>query len=1322
MATVAVVAARDGAPTGFVDISNGVDFALEIGDTPLVHAAVSGDVREVEALLDRGEDVNALGSNGWTPLMGAAETGKTEVVIYLIACGAEVNVADEIGSTPLMAAASAGDLEAAECLVANGAVVQAANKRGWTPLHIAARWGRVKVVRFLIECQADVNARTELGWTPLGVAAIWSEVEVVRCLLDSGADASIPNNNGSTPLVEAARSGNLETVAELMSRGADVNAQSALGWTPLIRAASAGQIEVGKYLVQHEADVNARDRDGRTPLLAAAAWGDIGLIRFLVTNGAEVNASNADGATPLLEAAEAGHAEIVHFLLGQSAAVNAANQAGSTALLLAARNGHVEVVRHLVARGADVNAANREGRTPMYQATKYGHREIRRILMRRIRFERAAESSDAGLQGTTRSFSWYIAPVEIELLNDVRTGNIGGDYRAKWLDADVVVKLFVPDGSRRFMDEAGRWQQLRHPNVMKLYGACDAVIQIFVAEYASNGTVLEHLSKSEPDRRTPWKFLYEAALGLEYLHGHNILHGNLRCDNILVGNDGLAKLADFRLSASTASQAFGSMRWQAPECLRGEAPSPASDVYSLGLCLVEAVTRAVPWPTTIDEDVKCRKTDWRPKTPRDRNHAPPGLHGEKEELMISMCSFNPHERASIASVVFKLGVFAAEEAPKTSVPNSLADTKGQIGKTARLWSSTADMIRGMNDTAWEQAFRMLETLQERIESSKHRSALLICFHELLVGFHNAVKTSAEQTRIQRIASTRSTFGSLQAIMRRIANLSAELGSPNGLEEAQWSELRQAGIAQFVSELSSGEEPLHALQTEEDRAVFLAFMRAEIQTRGSSYTLGQLNMMRMVCGDIVKLVTSEAAATTIPAWFVPWYELKVDKWSCLGEGGFGSVHRAKWMDCDVVVKELNMTGSRSSSAPSFASTASTTASDPVAGDERVVDLRSFKHEADIWFDLNHPHIVRLFGACHIKRRFFVCEYASKGTLTSHLRAHPEDIWTKLHEAALGVQYLHERGIVHGDLKGNNVVVGSDGKAKVTDFGLSHPAVQGLDASAQTTGAWQWVAPECILGGRPSFASDVYAFGMCVVEAMRVVEASAAPYPWGDLDNLAVKVHVTRNRSLPARPSACTDDQWNLVQRMCKFNPEERIKIVTVVDELAKIAGIAPTDEPRDTSGEDVPRAVSTMPQCLRQQQGAQDDADRVVLCNIYERLWDRLGRVHAQVQEQVRQGEDPSCLDDLLAFSVRARDATLALSKRPRGLTSFTKTALRGYALHRRLDKVIAANFVVLADSDVVEEANRASPSRPPVEREVNDGSNRADAQSISPRSIVANAP
>ena len=204
----------------------------------------------------------------------------------------------------------------------------------------------------------------------------------------------------------------------------------------------------------------------------------------------------------------------------------------------------------------------------------------------------------------------------------------------------------------------------------------------------------------------------------------------------------------------------------------------------------------------------------------------------------------------------------------------------------------------------------------------------------------------------------------------------------------------------------------------------------------------------------------------------------------------------------------------------------------------------------------PHVVQLFGACHIERPLFVCEYAAQGQLDVYLREHPTEVWQKLYEAALGLRYVHVKRVVHGDLKCNNILVGSDHCAKLTDFGLSsleaHASTSGEEPEAElasgekakpSVGAIRWKAPEVLKGEKATFASDIYSFGMCIIEA------ASGEFPWGRrLDDSIVRYHVVKKRELPRRPKQLGDAAWSLVERMCRYEPSERLGIAAVIDEL------------------------------------------------------------------------------------------------------------------------------------------------------------------------------
>lgn len=198
---------------------------------------------------------------------------------------------------------------------------------------------------------------------------------------------------------------------------------------------------------------------------------------------------------------------------------------------------------------------------------------------------------------------------------------------------------------------------------------------------------------------------------------------------------------------------------------------------------------------------------------------------------------------------------------------------------------------------------------------------------------------------------------------------------------------------------------------------------------------------------------------------------------------------------------------------------------------------------------------------------------------------------------------------------------------------------------------------------SFASDVYSLGMCIVEAMRVVEGAEHCLPWGDLDNTAVRVNA-RMGYLPLRPQRCTDNQWELVMRMCAHDPTRRIKISTVVDELKKL-----TCENEDGSTATAATAPEAIAAIIAEMKNTCSQHEGSPVSLIYELFWDRLEHVSTLLVNQ-----------ELLELVASAETTTRALAVITNKLIEFTELAIRGYALHRRLDKLIEANFLSF-DSD-----------------------------------------
>lgn len=243
---------------------------------------------------------------------------------------------------------------------------------------------------------------------------------------------------------------------------------------------------------------------------------------------------------------------------------------------------------------------------------------------------------------------------------------------------------------------------------------------------------------------------------------------------------------------------------------------------------------------------------------------------------------------------------------------------------------------------------------------------------------------------------------------------------------------------------------------------------------------------------------------------------------IGEGSHACIHRADWKGAEVVAKCA-----------------------PIKSD---ADKQAFDREMNIWRKVQpHPHVLPLYGIRRSDSQCIAfCEFAADGSLDKYLSKNGRArIWQKLLQATIGVKHLHAYFVIHNDIKCNNFMVRGDGQVMIADFDLSlivnepPPQVANLNP--------RWRAPECIVAGGagPSFASDVYSLGMCILEAI------TGKAPWGRLPDSAVRYHL-KNQEPLNRPSTISDAEWELVPAMIKYKPEERITLDDVVKQLKQLA--------------------------------------------------------------------------------------------------------------------------------------------------------------------------
>lgn len=179
-----------------------------------------------------------------TPLHDAVEDGNLKKVQALIAKGENVNAKNKTyDQTPLQIAAYNEHSSIVKLLIRSGAHIDEKMKNGRTALHIAAFYGDIKTLSYLLRANAKVNTKANDGITPLHRAAEGGDTEAIKMLLANGAVINARSLDYSTPLHIAAYIGNAPAAELLVKRGADLKARNSDGRTPLQEARDAEEIK-----------------------------------------------------------------------------------------------------------------------------------------------------------------------------------------------------------------------------------------------------------------------------------------------------------------------------------------------------------------------------------------------------------------------------------------------------------------------------------------------------------------------------------------------------------------------------------------------------------------------------------------------------------------------------------------------------------------------------------------------------------------------------------------------------------------------------------------------------------------------------------------------------------------------------------------------------------------------------------------------------------------------------------------------------------------------------------------------------------------------
>ncbi|HEX3669127.1 MAG TPA: serine/threonine-protein kinase [Acidimicrobiia bacterium] len=244
-------------------------------------------------------------------------------------------------------------------------------------------------------------------------------------------------------------------------------------------------------------------------------------------------------------------------------------------------------------------------------------------------------------------------------------GGMADVYRGRdvRLERDVAVKVLREvEHERRFATEAQTLARLQHPNLVRLLDAgTDNGDAFLVLELLGGATVRQLLDGGALPSDRVARIGGETTAALDYIHRQGIVHRDVKPSNLMFDDYGSIRLADFgiaRLLGGTritgTHQAIGTMAYIAPEQLEGGEVGPPTDVYSLGLVLIECLTGRRAFDGPPAEAAAARLS-------RDPD-IPAGLPGGWPGMLGAMTARDPHARPSAAAVRDHLAGRAADPA------------------------------------------------------------------------------------------------------------------------------------------------------------------------------------------------------------------------------------------------------------------------------------------------------------------------------------------------------------------------------------------------------------------------------------------------------------------------------------------------------------------------------------------------------------------------------------------------------------------------------------------------------------------------------------
>lgn len=238
----------------------------------------------------------------------------------------------------------------------------------------------------------------------------------------------------------------------------------------------------------------------------------------------------------------------------------------------------------------------------------------------------------------------------------------GGGMANVYLARDIILERYVavkilrldyandPEFIRRFHREAMNATSLVHPNIVNIYdvGEEDNIYYI-VMEYVSGETLKQYIQKHSPiPLEKVIDIMLQITSGISHAHQNNIIHRDIKPQNILLDKDGNVKITDFGIAIALTSttithtnSVMGSVHYISPEQARGGISTKKSDIYALGIVMFELLTGSLPFSGESAVSIALKHLQTETPSPRQFN---PAIPQSVENIVIKATAKDPYYR------------------------------------------------------------------------------------------------------------------------------------------------------------------------------------------------------------------------------------------------------------------------------------------------------------------------------------------------------------------------------------------------------------------------------------------------------------------------------------------------------------------------------------------------------------------------------------------------------------------------------------------------------------------------------------------------------